>query len=728
MKVRAKRFVGAILIYILGVVCIATGSYWMERQRYLQDIDARLLAAASNIPSILPADFHDIARTPEAISAEQDKFNLELMSRHTRSGDLTYLYSYVMVDGMIYFTSCNYTKEDVEKDQVVTYWTSYPEGSPEYFEAMSATEPVYVTAGDRWGLFRTILMPLKSPGGLPYVVAADMDITVIEQSLLRSVLSVIGLSIVLLFIVTPLIFAYRRTYSEMNFELRGLNKQLQEDIDQAMILEAELKEATIKANTANEIKSQFLSNMSHELRTPINGVVGMNQLLMDTELTSVQREYTRLCNQSAHVLLDTVNQILDVATIEAQGLTTHPKPLSCEAYFNDVVSLFASQVAEKRLDLVLHLDNGIPAEIKMDPFRLRQVLINLISNAIKFTCKGGIRITLGWKNGVLSGEVKDSGIGIPQNAQQRVFETFQQVDNSSSRQYGGTGLGLPISQQICRVMGGDLSLKHSDDNGSTFIFHVAAPAISHSFIAPLVLPADESIVVLTDSGLLNDWLKTELMNSLNCQLASNLDDAVLAMDDHHLMLVDAKMGIDALKQLSESIDLNKKRLIWLAWFGQKLPPELTDKVEVLRKPLLRASLLNLFQVQTDQGPANEPHFSGRVLVVDDNPANLKGMGDQLKYTGLIVDLVENGPDALSACLTKSYDLVLMDVQMPGMNGLDATRHICTELGQKAPPIVGVSALVLKENRDNAKEAGMSGYLDKPVTKEQLLEKVAEFLK
>jgi hypothetical protein len=232
------------------VILIALVSYLQERERFLADIDQRLLAAASNIPMILPENFHDIARTSKAITHEQDQHNLELMTLHASSGDLTYLYSYVMVDGKIFFTACNYTDDDIKNNQVVTYWTGYPEGAPEYFEAMTAKEPIYVTAGDSWGLFRTILMPMTSPGGMPYVAAADMDITVIENSLKHAVLSVVGMSIVLLAIAIPLILAYRSTYVEMNTELVKLNKKLKADIAQALILEAELKEATHNANEA----------------------------------------------------------------------------------------------------------------------------------------------------------------------------------------------------------------------------------------------------------------------------------------------------------------------------------------------------------------------------------------------------------------------------------------------------------------------------------------------
>jgi signal transduction histidine kinase/CheY-like chemotaxis protein len=728
LKKSTKRFIGAILIYVLGVMGIVAISYLSERQRYLESIDERLMAAASAVEHILEPDFHDIARTHDAVSEEQNKAHLELMNRHAQSGNLTYLYSYVMVDGMIYFTSCNYTAEDVRLDRVVNYWTAYPEGAPEYFAAMTSKEPIYVTAGDRWGLFRTILLPRTSPGGLPYVVAADMDISVIEASLWRGILSGIGLSIILLLIITPLIVVYRKTYAEMNEELVVLNKQLLKDIDQAMVLESELKKATHKANTANEIKSQFLSNMSHELRTPINGVVGMNQLLMDTELNNVQYEYASLCNQSAHVLLDTVNQILDVATIETQGLTITSEPLLCKSFFNNIVSMFGAHIAEKRIDLNLHLNNGIPEQIHIDPIRLRQVLINLISNAIKFTHRGGIRVNLEWENGVLIGEVQDTGIGIPIDAQQRIFEKFQQVDNSSSRQYGGTGLGLPISEQICRAMDGELKLKYSDEQGSVFVFNMKAPAVNQDVIAPMVLPIDDPITVITKSTLIEGWLNSEVMNPACFKVTKDVEDVLDDNDNCRVIVVDAGMGVAALNTLSESLDLNRHRLVWLAWFGQKLPASLEGRVDIVRKPLLRSGFLASYHKAEPLKNKKTMTLSGRILVVDDNPANLRVMGDQLESTGLTVDLAEDGSAALLACLSQTYDLVLMDVQMPGMNGLDTTRQIHIDLGDKAPPIVGVSALVLEKNHENAAQAGMVGYLNKPITKQELLDKVIEFIK
>ncbi len=592
MKHKVKRFAVAILIYVLGVFIIAAFSYTQERQRFLADIDQRLLAAASNIPSILPADFHDIARTPDAITAEQDQYNLELMTRHTRTGDLTYLYTYVMVDGMIYFTSCNYTQADIENNKVVTYWTDYPEGAQEYFDAMTATEPVYVTAGDTWGLFRTILMPMKSPSGLPYIAAADMDITVIENSLKQVVLSVIGMSLVLLAIVIPLILAYRSTYIEMNTELRKLNKQLQADIDQALVLEAELKKATYKANTANEIKSQFLSHMSHELRTPINGISGMNELLLDTDLTQEQVDYVELCNKSADVLLDTVNQILDVAAINASGLTMIPEVVDSEEFFEGIVSLFSSQIAEKRLDLIINFVGEVPKEICIDPLHLRKVLINLVGNAIKFTERGGISILISWRDGVLRGEVKDTGKGIPSESQGKIFEAFQQADNSYARKYSGTGLGLPISQQICQLMGGDLSLHSSDEQGSMFKFHVQVEAHGAAVIATLPR-LEKSTLVCSASQVLHTWAASEL-GAITIIESRDIKQICSAAADHSLILVDGTFTADELKQLAAVTSPNKQKILWMAWVGQHLGKGSGDNVHLLAKPLIRSHLAKAY--------------------------------------------------------------------------------------------------------------------------------------
>ncbi len=592
MKLRINRFAVAIFIYIVGVFVVALVSYQQERARFLNDVDKRLLAAASHLPDILPPNFHDIARTPDAISPEQDRNNLELLTQHANTGSLTYLYTYVMVEGMIYFTSCNYLQSDIERDKVVTYWTDYPEGAQQYFDAMTAKEPIYVTAADTWGLFRTILIPMKSASGLPYVAAADMDISVIESSLRDVVLFVLGMGAVLLALALPLVFAYRATYLRLNGKLVGLNTQLKKDIAQAQQLELELKQATKQAQFASEIKDQFLSNMSHELRTPINGITGTNQLLLDTALNTEQLEYVELCNKSANVLLDTVNQILDVATIEAGGLTLRPESLDTEAFFDDVVSLFSSQIAENQLDLMISYIGSVPQQIIIDPVNFRKVLINLISNAIKFTRSGGIHVLISWRDGVLNGEVSDTGMGIPAAFQGKVFETFQQADNSYAREYGGTGLGLPISRQICRFMGGEMFLHTSNESGSVFKFFVQAPASSESLI-PSLAKDDHKILLCSNSSLMQSWFGNELGSIDLSNHSSGIFDTSTLMEQmsgYSLVILDTVINEEAKKQLAMSSDLTKQCIVWLCWLGQPLPLGLPDNILVVVKPLRRSSL------------------------------------------------------------------------------------------------------------------------------------------
>lgn len=591
MEAPSRRLVAAVLIYLVGIAIVAFASYLFEKQRYLEDIDARLLAAASNLSEILPKDFHDIARSADAISEEQDLHNLELLTSHAKSADMTYIYSYVMVDGQIYFTSCNYTEDDVKKGQVVTYWTGYPEGDQKYFDAMTATEPMYVTAGDRWGLFRTILMPMTSPSGLPYVAAADMDITVIEQALVDDMLYVFGLSLLLAFIVAPLIWAYHKTYSEMNRELRGLNSKLQQDIDQAKILEEELKQATSAAEAASRVKSQFLSNMSHELRTPINGILGVNQLLLDTPLSEEQDEYVNWAGQSALVLLDTVNQILDTAAIEANGLVLHPEPVDTLSLIEEISKMFGSQIGAKRLDLVFHLASDLPATISVDVVRFRQVLINLIANALKFTSVGGVKVTLAWKDNRLTAEVQDSGIGIPPSKQQEIFEIFHQLDTSHSRTHDGSGLGLSIAQKICELMKGELRLQHSDSSGSVFAFSVDVPAVGDEVINRVAISSELHIGYCSLSDFNQQWLEYEL-GSAHVEPFSSVEAVINKQTEVSHLIVDASLDDEVLillAQLSHDIQLSL-----LLWPGQHVPQVLKNKAKVIRKPLLRSDLSAFF--------------------------------------------------------------------------------------------------------------------------------------
>ncbi len=259
---------------------------------------------------------------------------------------------------------------------------------------------------------------------------------------------------------------------------------------------------------------------------------------------------------------------------------------------NDIVVLFASSAAKNQLDLVLSIADGVPAEIEIDPVNLRKVFINLIGNAIKFTQQGGICIEISWHNGQLKGRVQDTGMGIPDCSINRIFEAFQQVDNSYTREFSGTGLGLPISQQICEMMGGKLSLILSNDQGSIFEFYVQAAAVGSEVICPFRLQSEQSVCVFTDSDILNKWFSVEL-NQPMIKAISEIQNPALTLDAYDYIFVDANTTNDALLLMADKLDLEQQKLVYLSWVGKELPESLKEKVQLLRKPILISTLITL---------------------------------------------------------------------------------------------------------------------------------------
>ena len=301
-----------------------------------------------------------------------------------------------------------------------------------------------------------------------------------------------------------------------------------------------------------------------------------------------------------------MNQILDVATIEAGGLTLRPESLDTEIFFDNIVSLFSSQIAEKRLDLVISYIGNVPQKIAIDPVNFRKVLINLISNAIKFTRSGGIYVFISWREGVLAGEVGDTGMGIPKQFQSKIFETFQQADNSYARQYGGTGLGLPISRQICRFMDGEMFLHSSDDAGSVFKFFVQAPASSELFIPALFKSGNANkssnansghkILVCSDSTMMQSWFANELGAidiSKHVSSLCDIEKAIVEICDYSLVILDTVITEEERKQLALASDPTKQCILWLSWLGQALPAGLPNNIRVVTKPLHRSGLVSV---------------------------------------------------------------------------------------------------------------------------------------
>lgn len=485
---------------------------------------------------------------------------------------------------------------------------------------------------------------------------------------------------------------------------------------------------TEKANAANAIKSQFLANMSHELRTPINGVLGMNELLLGSALNQEQQEYALLANQSGHVLLDTVNQILDLASIESVGLKLQPETVIMQDFLDNISQLFSSQLAIQKLELVIYIVNEIPSELIFDPVRVRQVFINLITNAIKFTNQGGVSVTVSWHKNRLFASVEDTGIGIPVEAQERIFESFQQVDNSSTRPFGGTGLGLAISQQICIAMNGNIKIERSTGAGSIFSVEMEVHSSSNTTINNNCLSYSGKIVLLCQSAPLKKWFKTvfEATNT-SYQIVDNVAAVIKRIEELDVLIINSQFSTLELEKLLIH-KRNTQRFIWLSWVGEKLPEKLTELLEVLFKPVTLTNLAaQLINTKKNTNVQLKPLKSFRLLLVDDNTINRKAMMSQLIKAGHNVDMAENGLEALKACQQKQYDLILMDIQMPQMDGLEATRKIRQQKQTYQPVIIGISAHVMQEHIESAQHAGMDDYLCKPIKERELLAKINQYL-